>query len=531
MSQLIFAYFPIVLLIFLMTKKNSMPSHRALPLSALVLYCILLLVFKQPANATHAAVIEGLLVAWTPILIIGGAIFLFRAMELSGALEIIRRWLNRISNNPIAQLMIVGWAFQFLIEGASGFGTPAALAGPVLVGLGFPAVRVAILCLILNSVPVSFGAVGTPTWFGLSEIGLSHEQLLLVGRKSAWLNSVAALCIVPFALLMVVDKKAIVHNAVFIVLSILSCTVSYIALAQVSYEFPSLLGGGIGMVLTVLLAYFGIGLRSDSTTNGREAASQSSAVSFWQLLKASFPLWATVLVLIVTRLPAMGIKPLLQLSQPSLSFQLGSLGEFSVSAALVLSLKGILGTEQSWSHSLLYVPSLLPFVLVGLLTLRVQGRGSAKQVLSQTCQQMKKPFVALLGALLFVKLMMMGGDNSAVTLIGKHLASLAGSQWSFFAAYLGGLGSFFSGSATISNLTFAAIQDSIAQQLALNRTTILALQSVGGAMGNMVSINNIVAVSSVLALSGKEGYILKRTALAMLVYGLVVGLAAFVFFM
>ena len=513
-----------------MTKKNSVPSFRALPLSALVLYFVMLIIFEQPANTTHAAVLEGLLVAWTPISIIAGAIFLFRAMEACGALDIIRQWLNRISDNPIAQLMIVGWAFQFLIEGASGFGTPAALAGPVLVGLGFPALRVAMLCLMLNSVPVSFGAVGTPTWFGLSEVNLTEEELARVGQKSAWLNSVCALFIVPLALRMVVDKKAIFANALFIVLSIFSCTLGYTAFSYISYEFPSLLGGGIGLLITVALAYFNVGLRRNENNVSLMSGNQQ-AIPPWVLLKASFPLWGTVLVLVLTRLPALGIKPLLQLTEPAWHVSLGSLGEFSVSAAMVLSLQGIYGTPQGWSHSLLYVPSLLPFVLIGCITLFIHGSGNVQRVALETCEQMKKPVLALFGALVFVKLMMMGGDNSAVMLIGKHLASVVGGQWPMFAAFLGALGSFFSGSATISNLTFASIQDAIAQQLLLNRSTILALQSVGGAMGNMVCINNIVAVASVLSLADKEGYILKRTALAVLVYGVVAGLVAVLFFM
>ena len=77
-----------------------------------------------------------------------------------------RKWLGNINPNPVAQLMIIGWAFAFMIEGASGFGTPAAIAAPILMGLGFNPLKVAMLALVMNSVPVSFGAVGTPTWFG-----------------------------------------------------------------------------------------------------------------------------------------------------------------------------------------------------------------------------------------------------------------------------------------------------------------------------------------------------------------------------
>ena len=119
----------------------------------------------------------------------------------------IKEWLNSISQNKIAQLMIIGWAFAFLIEGASGFGTPAALAAPVLVGLGFKPVRVAILALIMNTVPVSFGAIGTPTWFGFGSLGFSVAELIRIGYESAFIRFAAALIIPIIAFSFVVSLR------------------------------------------------------------------------------------------------------------------------------------------------------------------------------------------------------------------------------------------------------------------------------------------------------------------------------------
>jgi lactate permease len=177
----------------------------------------------------------------------------------------------------------------------------------------------------------------------------------------------------------------------------------------------------------------------------------------------------------------------------------------------------------------LYIPSILPFGFISIMTFLLYKKSGKDlgRVWGSTVQQMKKPTQALLGALVFVNLMMMGGDQSAVALMGDHLAGLTGDSWTYFASLLGALGSFFSGSATISNLSFGGIQDAIATQLQLDRTSLLAIQSVGGAMGNMVCINNIVAVASVLALGNMEGYILKRTVRILLVYATVVALMAF----
>jgi lactate permease len=126
-------------------------------------------------------------------------------MRRSGAERIIGEWLKEVSPNKVAQLMIVGWAFPFMMEGASGFGTPAAIAAPLLVGLGFDPVRVAILTLAMNAVPVIFGAVGTPMWFGFSQVPLSPSEILSVSWKSALVHAVAALFVPIIALRFVVE--------------------------------------------------------------------------------------------------------------------------------------------------------------------------------------------------------------------------------------------------------------------------------------------------------------------------------------
>lgn len=523
--DLIFAAGPLLLLIFWMMKKTPTPSARALPLAALVVYGIRLAWFGTDANLVHASVMAGLLVALTPILIVWGAIFFFRTMEHCGAMETIRRWLNHLSRNRVAQVVIIGWSFQFLIEGASGFGTPAALAAPLLVGLGFPPLRVAMACLILNSVPVSFGAVGTPTWFGFGQLGLSAEELRAVAWKTALIHSAAAGVIPLLAFRLLVSWQEIRRNYVFIALALAASVVPMFVLSLVDDEFPAVAGGLVGLIFTVWLARRKVGLAPEDESN---AAEEDTAPPARAVVKALFPLWATVLVLLVTRIPALGLRGLLTAASPAWDFSLGSLGSFTISPALVLNLRGIFGTDTDWTHQFLYVPSLIPFVLISLVSWRVLGApvGTARKVWRETAGRMRNPVLALLGALVFVRLLMVGGEKSSVMLIGHSLAAAAGSWWQYLATYLGALGSFFAGSCTISNLTFGPIQDSIAAQMSLERTTILALQSVGGAMGNMVAIHNIVAVCSVLGLSNAEGEILKKTVGPMLVYGAIAAMMA-----
>ncbi len=546
----IVAVAPIVILIYMMTKKNSVPSYIALPIAALLVYAAKLVYFGSDANLTNATIIAGLLTAFVPIFIIWGAILLFKTMEHTGAMDTVRGWITSVSPNPVAQLMIIGWAFAFLIEGASGFGTPAALAAPILIGLGFSALPVACLALVMNSVPVTFGAVGTPTWFGLGQLKLPPDVLLQVGINSAIIHSVAALVIPLIALSFVVPWRQIRTNVVFIYLSILSCVIPYLLIAFFNYEFPSLIGGMIGLFVSAGLARAGIGLSSDttvaatSTTAASPASTRPSSATggfatlqpgFAEgapatyagpqmgLAKAFFPLWGTVLVLVVTRIPQIGLKGLLNATEPAFQADLGTLGHLSVSAALVAKLSNIFGTTANWAFSTLYIPAFIPFFLVvgiSLLLFRTNG-ATTHAIFGETYDRMKKPILALLGALVMVSLMRAGGDKALVIVIGQAFADAFGHAWQYVASYLGAIGAFFSGSNTVSNLMFAGIQKSIAESLGLNVPLVLALQSVGGAMGNMVCINNIVAVCSILGILNMEGYIIKRTFVPMFIYGII----------
>src|SRR5262252_6629294 len=261
------AIMPIAVLIYVMTKKRPWPSHTSLPFAAALVYFLTLVHFRLDPNLVNATVVNGALSALTPISIIWGAILLSQTMRRSGAEGIISEWLKRVSPNPVAQLMIVGWAFPFMMEGSSAFGTPAAIAAPLLVGLGFDAVGVTILTLIMNAVPVTFGAVGTPMWFGFSQVPLSPSEILSVSWKSALVHTVAALVVPIIALRFLVGWAEIRRNLLFIYLSILSCALPSLFLARFNYEFPSLIGGAVGLCLSALLAKSHVGLaRSDATT-------------------------------------------------------------------------------------------------------------------------------------------------------------------------------------------------------------------------------------------------------------------------
>lgn len=521
MTSLILAMMPIIVLIWMMTKKNGVPSYIALPFTAAFVACLQIFYFQTDLTLIGANIIAGSLAAITPITIIAGAILMNRMMCLSGAENTISRWLEGISRNKVAQLMIIGWAFAFMIEGASGFGTPAAIAAPILVGLGFNPLKVAMLALVMNSVPVSFGAVGTPTWFGFSSLGLDDAALLETGKTTAMIHFVAAFVIPVLALRFVVSWTEIRRNYLFVLFSTLSCTIPYFLLAQWNYEFPALVGGAIGLTISILIAKINLGLTAETADTMQPV--QQPQISRAAVLKAMTPTILLIAILIITRIKQLGIKSMLTDATEAMSVSLGSLGDFSVSQALIFKLSNIFGTNVAWAYKTLYVPALIPFLLVVLISIPLfKLKGSmVKQVFTETGSRIKMPFVTLIGALIMVKLMMAGGANSPIIVIGTAFSDIMGTNWQFAASYLGALGAFFSGSATVSNLTFGGIQQTIATTVGLQETTILALQSVGGAMGNMVCINNIIAVSTILGISNQEGYIIKRTVIPMIIYGLI----------
>ena len=518
----ILSVFPIILLIYLMVKRNALPSYVALPWIATLVIGVHLLHFNTDIVTISANVTAAIVAVQTPITVIFGAILFNKFSEVSGATDTMRKWLGNINPNPVAQLMIIGWAFAFMIEGASGFGTPAAIAAPILMGLGFNPLKVAMLALVMNSVPVSFGAVGTPTWFGFGPLKLDSKSILEIGSITAFIHSIAALVIPLMALRIMVTWKEIRQNIVFIYISVFSCVIPYFLIAQFNYEFPSLVGGAIGLFISVFVANKGIGLAKV------ENKLDNNAVSAGQVAKALLPTGLLILFLIVTRIPELGLKGLMNNKDVWFSTALGSLGTFEVSKGLIFSLKNIFGSEVSESYKLLYVPALIPFVITVLISLPLFGVNfsRAKGIFSASLSQVKNPFIALMGALVMVNLMLVGGEHSMVKIIGRTFAEVTGSDWTMFSSFLGAVGAFFSGSNTVSNLTFGSVQLSTAETTGLSVTLILALQSVGGAMGNMVCINNIVAVSSVLNIQNKEGTIIKTTIVPMVVYGIIAALCA-----
>ena len=144
------------------------PASRAMPLSYVVAVALAWLVWQVPGLQIAAATLNGLVIAFTLLYIIFGAILLLNTLQESGAIKTIRQGFTDITPDRRVQVIIIAWLFGAFIEGSAGFGTPAAVAVPLLVGLGFPGMAAVTAGMIIQSTPVSFGALGTPILVGVN---------------------------------------------------------------------------------------------------------------------------------------------------------------------------------------------------------------------------------------------------------------------------------------------------------------------------------------------------------------------------
>ena len=267
--------------------------------------------------------------------------------------------------------------------------------------------------------------MGTPTWFGFGTLigngAISDTELSDIGRITAIVHLFAAFVIPVMALKVIVSWQQIRRNIVFILISILSCTVPYVVIAWFNYEFPALVGGAIGLFISVGVASKGIGL---SKTDNREVHHEKVKAS--ELIKALFPTASLIIILALTRIKQLPLKALLNDTTEWFTIKLGYLGDFEVTKGLIFSLNNIFATGENESYKLLYVPALIPFVVTVLISIPLFSLKwkQTKELFSASFVQIQKPFLALVGALIMVNVMLMGGENSMVQIIGLGVSVL-----------------------------------------------------------------------------------------------------------
>lgn len=265
---------PIGFLVAMVLKPNPMPTAKSLWLAAVLLFVLKLWYLQASPLEACACFVKGVLQALTPCSIVAGAIFLFDCMESSQCLAWMKVQLRVVTDShPVAEVMLIGFCFAFVVEGASGFGTPAALAAPMLHSMGHPKMECVVCLLTFNTFMTIFGAVGTPVWFGIGEVvpDYGEENLMQVGFNAAIALSICAILIVPFVVNIIVPWSDLKKSLPFVFMSTLSIVVPFIGLAFVNYEFPTLASGIFGLLATTLLTVCRVGLGAHSKEEKPEA--------------------------------------------------------------------------------------------------------------------------------------------------------------------------------------------------------------------------------------------------------------------
>lgn len=529
------------------------PASRAMPIAYLTASGLALFVWKVSFTQVLAASINGLIVAGTLIYIIFGAILLLNTLQQSGAIQAIRQGFSDITPDRRVQVIIIAWLFGSFIEGSAGFGTPAAVAVPLMVGLGFPAMAAVVAGMIIQSTPVSFGAMGTPILVGVGTglsadpemasyaASLGYERwddfLAYIATKVALIHALAG-TFIPLLVAATMTKFFGKQRSFadgfkiwkFALFAALAMTIPYYLVATyLGPEFPSMFGGMIGLAIVVSGAKAGFLMPAandcwdfdDSSKWDPEWSSnlklpqqqQKPKSEQMSLLLAWSPYLVVAGLLVLTRLRALDLESILRNSNPFVTW----------------SWPQIFGSDISASFQPLWSPGTI-FILVSLITLLLHGlKRRDFQIAAKTSIQTLIPASA---ALVFTVPMVQVFINSSGGAAGfeqmpialaEGVAGVTGSAWPFFSTFIGGLGAFVAGSNTVSNMMFSLFQFGVGERILADPTWIVALQAVGGASGNVICVHNVVAASAVAGLVGKEGAVIRKTLIPFVYYALFAG--------
>jgi len=521
------------------------PAKKAMPLAYGVTVVIAFGIWKTPLDQIAGASIHGLVTAVNLLFIVFGAILLLNTLKACGDIHAIRQGFVDISPDRRVQAVIIAWLFGSFIEGAAGFGAPAAIAAPLLVAIGFPAMAAVVVALIIQSTPVSFGAVGTPILVGVNtglsgqpevlalveSMGISYESYLhLVGVTVATFHGIVG-AFVPLVMVALMTKYfgknrsfreglAIWKYALF---AGLAFTIPSNILARLlGPEFPSLLGALIGLCIVVPATKAGLfqpkRVWSFPDENEWEAEwkgelqvdahDHASRVSGGHLFKAWSPYLIVACLLVVTRT----VKPV---------------KAFITSDSVTLGWADIFGSGISTKSQPLYLPGFIFLVTVFLCYAIFRMNGNQiKRSLRESGHTLLGAATALVFAVPMVQVFINSKSDQLAQMpivLADGISALFGTLWPLVAPTVGGIGAFIAGSNTISNMLFSFFQFSMAQKIGATEHIVVALQAVGGAAGNMICVHNVVFASATVGLLGKEGSVIRKTLLPMLGYALFAG--------
>lgn len=437
-----------------------------------------------PSRLLPGVGVEAAFQAATILWVLWPALALFQHQAEGGSFERLRQRLGRLAPAPGLQALLLAWFLALFLEGAAGFGTPAAIVAPLLVALGMAPLAAVAMALIGHAAGVAFGALGTPlmaqaTVTGLSPAALVWPTALLNAANAAVL--MAALWWMARRMPAAAGSPGFAAPAWVALAALLAFLGPKLALAAFAGpELPTLGGAIVGLALVVgALAVRGRRRSVPATVGPGEPVGPP-------ILRDAAPYLVLIGLVLATR-------------------SLPGLADTVASAGWAWQWEERFGGQVN----LLGHPGTL-LLLALAVSCRLQGRPVASLVpaLRAAATRLVPVAVALFAMLALSRLMLHAGMIDALQ---SALVVAVGGGWPWLAPFLGALGSFITGSATASNLLFAPLQAEMAAQLGLPAPWILAAQGVGAAVGNIICPHNLVAAGAAVGLAGREALLLRRT--------------------
>jgi len=489
----LFSIFPFLVFVFLLfIKKTSLLNASIVTLG---LYTLLATFYwKIFPSFLFISYNKGFFVALDIFIIIFGAIFFLEILKDLKIIKNISYYLGGLSKDYRVQIIVIAWFFECFIEGTAGFGTPAAIAVPLLIGLGLPPIRALVVGLLGNSTAGVFGAAGTPIKMGF--IGLNTIGVPLI---ASLLNCIGF--IVPIFMLWIITegrenrKKEFFDALPFAIWSGLIFVIPSVLFVSLGQEFPSILGSIVGLIIIFFSIKTGFLIPKEKLSLVEENKEVSTMSSF----KSFLPYIILVTLLILGK------------------FIIGNLGI----PIDYLGFKHVFG---------LFNPGFI-FLIAGLLVFFIWKE---KEVVISS--SFKKAFKGAIGAfivvfsmLAMVQIMINSGNNesgllSATSLITEMFDSVF---LPFFTPFIGAFGAFMTGSVTVSNIMFGNLFNTAATHLSMNNSVILSLGVVGAAAGNMIALADILTAEAVTGIKNGERQVLKGVLVPCLTYLVTLGIIGF----
>ncbi len=532
------ALIPIVFF-FLALTKLRLKGYQAGTITVLLSLGVALLFYRMPVSAALASAVYGFFYGLWPIAwIIVAAVFLYKISVKTGQFDVIRSSILSVTPDQRLQLILVGFCFGAFLEGAAGFGAPVAITAALLVGLGFRPLYAAGLCLIANTAPVAFGAMGIPIIVAGQVSGVDAFAIgQMAGRQLPFMT-----VIVLFWLMAIMDgwrgvketwPAVLVGGGSFAIVQFL--TANYIG-----PELPDITSAIVSLVaLTLFLKVWQpkrIFRFDDEKSAPGSAPAAATGVSSGVPLTTGTVLKAWSPFIILTAVVTVwSIKPFKALFAAQ-----GALASTVVNIPvpflhnLVEKAPPVVAAATPYGavYSLNWLSATGTAILIAaLITIASTRLSPAKAVatLGETFRELAVPIYSIGMVLAFAFIANYSGLSATLALALAH----TGHAFTFFSPFLGWIGVFLTGSDTSANALFAALQATTAQQLGLPQVLTVAANTTGGVTGKMISPQSIAIACAAVGLAGRESDLFRFTVKHSLVFAAIIGvmttLQAYVF--